>query len=66
MILILAIIELVVVPFDGSTGTYLEILLIQIVKIATVGILVGIWLFSWYRLTCKYFWTRVKVYENLA
>jgi len=66
MILIFVTIELIIVPFDGYSGSYLIILLAQIAKIATAGMLVGIWLLSWYRLTYKYFWRRVKEHENMA
>ncbi|MHA2276701.1 MAG: hypothetical protein ACXAC2_13075 [Candidatus Kariarchaeaceae archaeon] len=66
MILILVIIELIIAPIESHSSLYSYILLVQIGKLAATGILVCIWLFSWYRLTCKYFWTRVDADENMA
>ena len=66
MILILVILELVVVGFESPSREYWMIIIVQIVKLATAGLLVGGWLLGWYRITIKYFWRRVDDYENMA
>jgi len=66
MILILVILELVVVELESPSREYWMIILVQIVKLATAGLLVGSWLFGWYRITSKYFWRRIDDYENMV